>query len=134
MSRNGPLALAFHPAFVVFMAAPILIVCVLAFTPLGYLSLPASRLTALVPRHPRLSRVRARLRAEPRLAAMSSVITIMLSLPAALAIAAIACRPRGDHGTLHVAPDGPSRRARHRLPAFLWLWVFRHLSASSRAM
>ena len=41
MSRNGPLALAFHTLFVVFMLAPIAIVCWVAFTPTGFLSIPA---------------------------------------------------------------------------------------------
>ena len=33
MNRNGPFALAFHALFVAFILAPILIVCVVAFTP-----------------------------------------------------------------------------------------------------
>ena len=40
MRRNGIPALIFHGLFVVFMLAPLLIVCVVAFTPEGYLSLP----------------------------------------------------------------------------------------------
>ena len=40
MIRNGPLALAFHALFIGFIFAPLLIVCVVAFTPLGYISLP----------------------------------------------------------------------------------------------
>ena len=43
MSRNGPLALAYHTLFVVFMLAPILVVCIVAFTPEGYLSFPTDR-------------------------------------------------------------------------------------------
>ncbi|HVJ60028.1 MAG TPA: ABC transporter permease, partial [Burkholderiaceae bacterium] len=42
MSRNGPLALCFHALFVVFMLAPILIVCWVAFTPTGFLSIPVT--------------------------------------------------------------------------------------------
>jgi putative spermidine/putrescine transport system permease protein len=42
MNRNGALALAFHTFFVVFLLAPILVVCVVAFTPEGYLSLPTA--------------------------------------------------------------------------------------------
>ena len=42
MSRNGPLALIFHALFIAFMLAPIVIVCVVAFTPEGYLSLPTT--------------------------------------------------------------------------------------------
>ena len=40
MSRNGPLALGYHALFVVFMLAPILTVCWVAFTPEGFLSFP----------------------------------------------------------------------------------------------
>ena len=42
MSRNGPLALIYHTLFILFVLAPILVVCVVAFTPEGYLSLPAN--------------------------------------------------------------------------------------------
>ena len=42
MSRNGPLALAFHGLFVTFMLAPIVVVCLVAFTPEGFLSLPTN--------------------------------------------------------------------------------------------
>ena len=42
MSRNGPLALIFHALFIAFILAPIVIVCVVAFTPEGYLSLPTN--------------------------------------------------------------------------------------------
>ena len=45
MSRNGPLALVFHALFVIFVLAPILIVCAVAFTPLGFLSLPTQVLS-----------------------------------------------------------------------------------------
>lgn len=40
MTRNGPWALAFHGLFVAFILAPLVVVCLVAFTPEGYLSLP----------------------------------------------------------------------------------------------
>jgi putative spermidine/putrescine transport system permease protein len=40
MKTNGPLALIFHTVFVIFILAPLAIVCVVAFTDKGYLSLP----------------------------------------------------------------------------------------------
>ena len=40
MSRNGPLALTFHALFVIVMVAPIVVVCWVAFTPEGFLSIP----------------------------------------------------------------------------------------------
>jgi putative spermidine/putrescine transport system permease protein len=88
MRRNGPLALVFHALFVVFMLAPLVIVCVVAFTPEGYLSLPT--------RGPSLRWFRAILgypeflrafRDSLWLAALSSTIAIGLAVPAALAIA-----------------------------------------------
>jgi putative spermidine/putrescine transport system permease protein len=88
MRKNGPLALCFHAAFVVFMLAPLLIVCIVAFTPEGYLSLPT--------RGPSLRWFRAILgypefirafRDSLWLAALSSTIAILLAVPAALAIA-----------------------------------------------
>lgn len=40
--RNGPIALIFHCVFVTFMMAPIIVVCAVAFTPDGFLSLPTN--------------------------------------------------------------------------------------------
>jgi len=45
MSRNGPLALAFHTVFIAFIVAPLAVVCAVAFTPEGYLSLPTGGLS-----------------------------------------------------------------------------------------
>lgn len=42
MSRNGPLALAFNALFVLFMAAPLIVVIGVAFTPEGFLKFPPS--------------------------------------------------------------------------------------------
>lgn len=88
MRRNGPLALLFHGLFVLFMVAPLAIVCVVAFTPEGYLSLPT--------RGPSLRWFRAILdypefirafRDSLWLAGLSSTLAIGLAVPAALAIA-----------------------------------------------
>lgn len=40
MNRNGSFALLFHIAFLAFLLAPIVLVCLVAFTPNGYLSMP----------------------------------------------------------------------------------------------
>ncbi|WP_247879186.1 hypothetical protein [Azospirillum brasilense] len=45
MNRNGPVALVFHTLFLAFLLAPILVVCVVAFTSQGYLSLPTEGLS-----------------------------------------------------------------------------------------
>src|SRR4051812_30747222 len=40
MRRTGPLAMAFHACVTVFMLAPLVIVCLVAFTPENTLSIP----------------------------------------------------------------------------------------------
>ena len=88
MTRNGPLALAFHTAFVIFMLAPLAIVCAVAFTPEGYLSLPTNgfslRWFRQILAYPEFIRA---FRDSLWLAALSSTLAIALSVPAALAIA-----------------------------------------------
>lgn len=88
MRKNGALALAYHALFITFILAPILIVCVVAFTPTGYLSIPITEFS--------LRWFRA-IADYPEfidafwnslwLAAVSSTIAIAFSVPAALAIA-----------------------------------------------
>lgn len=88
MSRNGPLACAFHLVFIVFMLAPLAIVCIVAFTPEGYLSLPTRgpslRWFKAIFGYPEFLRA---FRDSLWLAALSSTIAIALAVPAALAIA-----------------------------------------------
>jgi putative spermidine/putrescine transport system permease protein len=105
MRRNGTLALIFHALFVVFMLAPLLIVCIVAFTPEGYLSLPT--------RGPSLRWFRAILdypefvRAfwdSLWLAALSSTVAILLAVPAALAIARYRFPGREAMTTLFMSP------------------------------
>ncbi|MET3889238.1 putative spermidine/putrescine transport system permease protein [Bosea sp. OAE506] len=88
MRRNGIPALIFHGLFIVFMLAPLLIVCVVAFTPEGYLSLPTRgpslRWFKAIFDYPEFIRA---FRDSLWLAALSSTIAIMLAMPAALAIA-----------------------------------------------
>lgn len=88
MRRNGPLALLFHAAVVTFTLAPILVVCVVAFTSRGYLSLPLDGLSlrwfrAIGDRPEFLHAFCDSL----WLAALSSTIAVALSVPAALAVA-----------------------------------------------
>jgi putative spermidine/putrescine transport system permease protein len=87
MSRNGPLALAFHALFVSFILAPILIVCAVAFTPEGFLSLPTRGLSLrwfrAILDYPEFIRA---FRDSVWLAALSSTIAIGLAVPAALGI------------------------------------------------
>jgi putative spermidine/putrescine transport system permease protein len=44
-SRNGPAALAFHALFVAFILTPMVLVCAVAFTSKGYISLPTEGLS-----------------------------------------------------------------------------------------
>ena len=88
MIRNGWLALTFHAIFIAFIAAPLLIVCVVAFTPLGYISLPTDGISlrwfAAIADNPRFIDA---FWLSVRLGLVSSVIATVLAVPAALAIA-----------------------------------------------
>lgn len=105
MIRNGPAALAFHAAFCVFALAPLAIVCVVAFTPEGYLSLPT--------RGPSLRWFRA-IAGYPEfiaafghslwLGALSATFAVGLSVPAALAIARHRFRGRDAMTALFMSP------------------------------
>jgi putative spermidine/putrescine transport system permease protein len=88
MSRNGPLALCYHALFVAFTLAPIIVVCWVAFTPEGYLSFPTThwslRWFQAIARYPEFISAFWR---SIGLGALSSVIAVAISVPAALAIA-----------------------------------------------
>jgi putative spermidine/putrescine transport system permease protein len=88
MSRNGPIALIFHALFIAFVMAPIVIVCVVAFTPEGYLSLPTHgpslRWFRAIADYPEFVRA---FRDSLWLAALSSTIAVLFAVPAALAVA-----------------------------------------------
>jgi putative spermidine/putrescine transport system permease protein len=88
MSRNGPLALCYHALFVVFMLAPILVVCFVAFTPEGFLSFPTDRWSLrwfrAIARYPEFVSAFWR---SIWLGSLSSAIAVAVSVPAALAIA-----------------------------------------------
>lgn len=88
MRRNGFLALAFHTLVVVFTLAPIVTVCIVAFTPNGYLSLPTSgfslRWFRAIAERPEFIRSFVD---SLWLAAVASTLAVVLAVPAALAIA-----------------------------------------------
>lgn len=105
MNRNGPFALAFHTLFVIFIMAPILIVCVVAFTPEGFLSLPTTGLSlrwfrAILDYPEFISAFRDSL----WLAALSSSVSIALAVPAALAIARYSFPGRDAMTALFMSP------------------------------
>jgi putative spermidine/putrescine transport system permease protein len=86
--RNGPIGLIFHTIFVLFILAPLLLVCAVAFTPQGFISLPTQGLS--------LRWFKAILD-NPRfvdafvfslgLGALSATLAILLATPSALALA-----------------------------------------------
>jgi putative spermidine/putrescine transport system permease protein len=88
MSRNGPVALAYHALFVIFMLAPIVVVCWVAFTPEGFLSFPTDRWSLrwfrAIARYPEFVAAFWR---SLLLGALSSAIAVAFSVPAALAVA-----------------------------------------------
>jgi putative spermidine/putrescine transport system permease protein len=88
MNRNSPLALVFHVLFLGFLLAPILIVCAVAFTPEGYLSLPTNGVSLrwfyAISDNPEFVRA---FRDSLLLGALSSTVAVAFSIPAALAIA-----------------------------------------------
>ncbi len=105
MNRNGPFALAFHALFISFIMAPILIVCVVAFTPEGFLSLPTKGLSlrwfrAILDYPEFISAFRDSL----WLAALSSSVSIALAVPAALAIARYSFPGRDAMTALFMSP------------------------------
>ncbi|HUH95175.1 MAG TPA: ABC transporter permease [Casimicrobiaceae bacterium] len=87
MRVNGPLALAFHALFIAFILAPLAIVCVVSFTPLGYISLPTDGLSlrwfGAILDNPRFIRA---FWLSLTLGLVSSLIASALAIPAALAI------------------------------------------------
>jgi putative spermidine/putrescine transport system permease protein len=105
MRRNGPVALVFHALFMLFILAPILVVCAVAFTPEGYLSLPVHgfslRWFAAIWRNSDF--VDAFFRSL-WLALASSTITVALAVPAALALARYRFPGRDALTTLFLAP------------------------------
>ena len=105
MSRNGPLALTFHAAFVTFMVAPIAIVVLVAFTPEGFLSVPTThwslRWFRAIANYPEFIQA---FWSSLGLGALSSVIAIALSVPAALAVSRHRFRGREAVTALFLSP------------------------------
>lgn len=86
--NNGPFGLVFHTLFILFILAPLLMVCAVAFTSEGYISLPTSGLSLrwfkAILDNPRF--IDAFL-FSLGLGAVSATIAIALAMPGALALA-----------------------------------------------
>ena len=105
MRRNGPLALSFHAIFVVVMLAPIVVVCLVAFTPEGYLSLPTNgfslRWFRAIANYPEFVHA---FWVSLALGTLSSFVALLFAMPAALAIARYKFRGRGALAALFLSP------------------------------
>ena len=105
MSRNGPLAIAFHTFIVAFMLAPIVVVCLVAFTPEGYLSLPVREFSLrwfrAIARYPEFV---GAFWTSLWLGALSSALAVLVAVPAALAIARYRFRGRDVLAGLFLSP------------------------------
>jgi putative spermidine/putrescine transport system permease protein len=105
VNRNGPLALVFHGLFIIFMLAPIVVVCVVAFTPEGFLSIPTTewslRWFKAIARYPEFI---SGFWNSLGLAAISSTIAVAFSVPAALAIARYRFRGRDALTAMFMSP------------------------------
>lgn len=88
MNRNGPVALIFTTLFLGFLLAPLLVVCAVAFTPDGYLSMPTGGMSLrwfkAIGDNPEFVRA---FKDSLLLGAVSSTLAVAVAVPAALAIA-----------------------------------------------
>ena len=105
MSRNGPIALVYHTLFVIFMLAPIVVVCWVAFTPEGFLSFPTTdwslRWFRAIARYPEFI---SAFWQSLGLGALSSALAVGFSVPAALAIARHRFKGREGFTALFMSP------------------------------
>ena len=103
--RNGPLALAFHTLVVAFMLAPLLIVCVVAFTPENTLSIPTTRFSLrwfeAIFAHPDFVQS---FRNSLALALSSATLATAIAIPAGLALTRYSFRGREALNGLFLSP------------------------------
>ncbi|WP_042701407.1 ABC transporter permease [Azospirillum sp. B506] len=105
MTRNGPAALIFHTLVVIFMLAPLVIVCLVAFTPENTLSLPTRgfslRWFQAVFHHPDFVQSFWN---SLWLAVLSATLAVALAVPASLAITRWEFPGRGFLNALFLSP------------------------------
>jgi len=105
MNRNGPLALGFHTLVVAFMLAPLVVVCLVAFTPENTLSVPTTsfslRWFRAVFAHPDFLQS---FQNSLWLALGSASIATLTAVPAALAITRYQFRGREALNGLFLSP------------------------------
>lgn len=105
MTRNGPIALLFHTLVVLFMLAPLLIVCLVAFTPENTLSLPTRGLSLRwfekVFHHPDFTQSFWN---SLWLAVLAATLAVVLAVPASLAVTRWEFPGRGALNALFLSP------------------------------
>ncbi len=103
--RNGPIALVFHAAFATFLLAPMVVVCLVAFTPEGFLSFPTNgfslRWFRKIAEYPEF---RQAFWTSLVIATLSSVIALVFAVPAAIAIARYRFPGRDALNALFMSP------------------------------
>ena len=105
MNRNGPLALGFHTLVVAFMLAPLVVVCLVAFTPENTLSVPTTSFSlrwfrAVFAHSDFLQSFRNSL----WLAGASASIATLIAVPSAMAITRYQFRGRDALNGLFLSP------------------------------
>ncbi len=105
MVKNGPFALVFHTLVVIFMLAPMVVVCLVAFTPENTLSMPwngfSLRWFEAVFAH---ADFMTSFGTSIKLAIASATISTLLAVPSALAIAQYEFRGREALNALFLSP------------------------------
>lgn len=105
MHRNGPVALLFHTLVVLFMLAPLLVVCLVAFTPANTLTLPTSEFSLRWFRaifdHPDFV---ASFVNSLGLATLAATLSLVLTVPVALALERYHFPGRGALMALFLSP------------------------------
>ncbi|HRK23452.1 MAG TPA: ABC transporter permease [Beijerinckiaceae bacterium] len=103
--KNGPLALIFHTLFATFLLAPMVVVCLVAFTPEGFLALPTNgfslRWFRRIAEYPEFSRA---FQTSLVIATLSSMIALAFATPAAIAIARYRFAGRDALAALFMSP------------------------------
>jgi putative spermidine/putrescine transport system permease protein len=105
MIKNGPIALIFHTVIVIFMLAPMVVVCLVAFTPENTLSMPWNGLSlrwfAAVFAH---NDFMTSFTNSVKLAFLAASFSTLLAIPAGLAIAQYSFRGRDALNALFLSP------------------------------
>ena len=105
MQKNGPLALLFHALVVGFVLAPLVVICLVAFTPENTLTMPTTgfslRWFRAVFQHPDFV---ASFSNSLWLATIAATLSVAFAVPAALAIDRYAFRGRGALNALLLSP------------------------------